>query len=938
MPPPVPPSEALLKHAGFVRALAFAALRGDAESEDLAQDAWVAALQHAPAEPSRQRSWFVRVVKNRAAELLRVRGRRDRRERVAAERRRAPASTDDLAEQAETGRRLVGAVLALDEPFRSAILLRFHEDLPPREVAERLGVPVETARSRVRRGLERLRVSMSQGARAHGSDWRAALVPLVPGGARSGTSIASAGALAAGGVVVKKFAIAALLLVLVGGGAWFVWGSGGRSDDESEAQLLTAHAPPAAGGAAEPLAGGPSLEGSPAAARVGGPPAPSATPSVTAAAFRGIVVDEAGKPVPGAVVEVVENRSHDLLGAHVDAPEPTPNRFKPQTADAEGRFAIVEPENSWSGGLNLRATAPGRVPKESQGYVFAQRGQEVRLRLVAGVLVSIEVVDAERGAPVAGAVVEVHSGGGYVLYGSEPIEQTPSDARGRAQLTVAPGQVSFVARAPGKGVAVARDIDLTLSTHDLRLALRAAGSVEGTVLLPDGRPAVGAQVLMLRYPSERRYTTSDAAGRIRFDDVPSDDPQAVESEGQRVLVFLTTADSGRFSSQGFSADPPPPGGVRTVRLQLAEKRTLVGTLRRPDGTPAVGVTWSYGLETGSVEWGWTAQHWNSGKPTGPEGQFRLADLPPGRVLLAFGNADQMNPSASVLVPVDADPAPLDVILEDEPRRVSVLVLDTDGRPVPDAQLRLVGPNVGGRSPSATTSRDGTAQLALRGLPPWEVVAEPARLAPAFAAVPANSRSDPAKPDVVVRLGGGVLEGRVLHLDGRPAVAQLHLALPGRTGLRSIESTGRIGSRSSTADGRFQFPGVSQGAYGLRSASMGLRVVEEGAEFRAGQGAIEIHVATAAEAIALTLAVEVVDATDGRGLTTGVLLEARPAAGGSAISFTPDVSAGMFTAARLAQPGTWTVRASRDGYEPAETTVEVGATAAVPRLRLALRRR
>jgi hypothetical protein len=167
---------------------------------------------------------------------------------------------------------------------------------------------------------------------------------------------------------------------------------------------------------------------------------------------------------------------------------------------------------------------------------------------------------------------------------------------------------------------------------------------------------------------------------------------------------------------------------------------------------------------------------------------------------------------------------------------------------------------------------------------------------------------------------------------------LHLALPGRTGLRQIELSGRIGNQGSGADGRFRFTGVSQGAYGIRSASMGHRVVEEGAEFRAGQTPIEIHVATAAEAIALTLAVEVVDAADGRGLTAGVLVEARPASGGGVIPFTSDVSAGMFTAARLAQPGPWTVRASRDGYEPAEATVDVSSTAAVPRVRLALRRR
>src|SRR5688572_17875563 len=99
----------LLAHAAFVRALAQAALRGDGECEDVAQDAWVAGLQRAPAAPEHRRSWFARVVRHGAIDLWRGRRRRAARERAAARPDRT-GSTLDAVERAETGRRLVAAV------------------------------------------------------------------------------------------------------------------------------------------------------------------------------------------------------------------------------------------------------------------------------------------------------------------------------------------------------------------------------------------------------------------------------------------------------------------------------------------------------------------------------------------------------------------------------------------------------------------------------------------------------------------------------------------------------------------------------------------------------------------------------------------------------------------------------------------------------------
>ena len=79
----------------------------------------------------------------------------------------AVPSAEDIFQRESARKSLVEAVFALEDPYRSALILRYFEDLPPREVARRLGVPVETARTRIKRGLEMLRVRLD---REHGSD------------------------------------------------------------------------------------------------------------------------------------------------------------------------------------------------------------------------------------------------------------------------------------------------------------------------------------------------------------------------------------------------------------------------------------------------------------------------------------------------------------------------------------------------------------------------------------------------------------------------------------------------------------------------------------------------------------------------------------------------------------------------------------------------
>lgn len=90
-------SAELLADQAFVRRLARSLSADEGAAEDLLQDAWVAALQRGPANPSGLRSWLVRVLRNLAASRLRSRTRREVRERACARPERQPDTTELVA-------------------------------------------------------------------------------------------------------------------------------------------------------------------------------------------------------------------------------------------------------------------------------------------------------------------------------------------------------------------------------------------------------------------------------------------------------------------------------------------------------------------------------------------------------------------------------------------------------------------------------------------------------------------------------------------------------------------------------------------------------------------------------------------------------------------------------------------------------------------------
>lgn len=219
--PPIEPA-LLLEHADFVRALARRLIRDPAGADDLEQETWLRALQRRPTEHSNLRAWLAAVLHNVARNRARSLSRRNVHERAGARTDAAPPSSL-AAEQSDTLRSVVGAVLELEEPYRSTLLALYFQGLPAGEIARLENVPEATVRSRHRRALAKMRERLDarHGARAAWCVPLAELTGLTTGKAALGAPLGA-------------FATAAALLVaLAGVGAWLALRSPAPASDSA---------------------------------------------------------------------------------------------------------------------------------------------------------------------------------------------------------------------------------------------------------------------------------------------------------------------------------------------------------------------------------------------------------------------------------------------------------------------------------------------------------------------------------------------------------------------------------------------------------------------------------------------------------------------------------------------------------------------------------
>lgn len=153
-----------LVHAyqGIAFRTAYVIARNAADAEDAAQEgfvkAWRALGRFRAGAPFRP--WLLQIVANEARNRRRSAGRREHLAlRAAAEEPSGGAAPSPEAAllSAETREALLAAVNELPDDQREVVALRYFLGLSEAEVAETLGVPHGTVKSRNARALERLR-------------------------------------------------------------------------------------------------------------------------------------------------------------------------------------------------------------------------------------------------------------------------------------------------------------------------------------------------------------------------------------------------------------------------------------------------------------------------------------------------------------------------------------------------------------------------------------------------------------------------------------------------------------------------------------------------------------------------------------------------------------------------------------------------------------
>jgi RNA polymerase sigma-70 factor (ECF subfamily) len=191
------------RHVGAIHATAHR-ITGDRQvAEDVVQEVFLALWNRAerfdPAVGSLS-AWLGTIARHRAVDRLRAAGRRprlvalppigdeaaeqalERAVHAAGGAAGGPAPGDPVgALEASETRAAVGAALAtMPEVEREVILLAYRDDLTQSEIAERLGWPLGTVKTRTRRALARLRGALSD---VHGP----ALAPVpLPDGVAAG--------------------------------------------------------------------------------------------------------------------------------------------------------------------------------------------------------------------------------------------------------------------------------------------------------------------------------------------------------------------------------------------------------------------------------------------------------------------------------------------------------------------------------------------------------------------------------------------------------------------------------------------------------------------------------------------------------------------------------------------------------------------------------
>lgn len=568
MPPPHDP-KLLLAQIDWVRALVKSLVRENDLAEDVTQATLAAAVERPPGGEPWSRAWLAAVARNFIKQQSRADGRR-RHYETRAVRDDNVSSADEIVARAEAQRIVVNAVMRLDEPYRSTIILRYFEGLPPREIGALLQISVDTVQTRLSRAYEKLRAELSKSS-GGGGDWMLAVGPLLAFSAPKSATF-SQGLFAILLVNTKILATAIACLLILAALVFFMF----RPEPTNEKPLVETSAiakesgPRSTAGDGQPSpASAPReaavndiLQKAPAASRsVTSAPAPSATTFEV----RGRVIDCDSRAVAGVELEY---RFGETVKFNI-------------LSDGEGKFNIST------------ASESGEIKVNSERYITvlaggipAGSGRAETIVVVAPKITVGGMVINDLGNPFDGANVEYELPPDFRLRFRAVLDYSTTehwqmttnsggrfewkavpDVRGARLSAEAPGYSKFTEPAPNQS---RWDIVMKLARP-----MAARDEIHGRVLDATGAPAAQALV-----GDGENVVRTDSKGEFNIPGM------------KRSNVSITAVSKGALPAS-MDVIKNADGWPAEVLLRLgSESLTITGTLLDPSGKPVQkGTVW-----------------------------------------------------------------------------------------------------------------------------------------------------------------------------------------------------------------------------------------------------------------------------------------------------------------------------------------------------------
>ncbi len=392
---------------------------------------------------------------------------------------------------------------------------------------------------------------------------------------------------------------------------------------------------------------------------------------------QGLVTDEQGRPVSDAQITWQVKGHSGSFGAA-------------ERTDVEGKFQH----------RFLPLNVPVAISVRKKGYAATQqdvslstntRSREVRITLSprhAGGSITGVVQDGE-GRPVAGILI--------ANYGNQSSQErrTTTDDHGRFELHgLFDGLTGPTVCVSGKGFAPQR-ISVEPGSREIpaemTITLEPGRSLQGRVVNEEGEAVSGAHVMarseafqmgLLGFEAAR----TDVEGVFRFDSLPADvrfqvshpdfamTPLTSLPVEETQPATITLPDPGIIRGQVFDEETTEP--VRQFRVRVGFSR--VG--RQPDDA------------TGSWDHDWQDPGLTF---SSDDGQFNIgpltARMPLELIIEAEGYERMIVPRAVAVRSKDAENLAISLIPESTsaPYSLAVQILDHDGNPVPNVELRLI---------------------------------------------------------------------------------------------------------------------------------------------------------------------------------------------------------------------------------------------------------